>query len=162
MLTPQHTSRCRSLAVSDGDAALAGGGSSGGGGSGGAGSGSKRRRLPTDFRPTWCLRPDGSRRPWVIPPTTGPDGKVVGAAAHGRASDPFFRQTYGGKTAEGIGVGSSAAEVRAELGPCQAVPRPSPFVAGRIVLACKPSGLTLDLSGEGGAVIALRVGAEVW
>ncbi len=92
----------------------------------------------------------------------GSDGKVVGAAAHGRASDPFFRQTYGGKTAEGIGVGSSAAEVRAELGPCQAVPRPSPFVAGRIVLACKPSGLTLDLSGEGGAVIALRVGPEIW
>lgn len=91
--------------------------------------------------------------------TVGKDGVVIAAGGLSPAADPFFRKAFEGKTAEGIGVGATAAQVEARLGPCQESPASSAFVSARVVLTCKPAGLTLDLSKPGGEVIAMWVGA---
>jgi hypothetical protein len=87
-------------------------------------------------------------------------GAVVGFSAESPDSDPFFRQAYEGKTREGFHIGAKAADMKSKLAACSTEARPSPFVAGRVVVTCKAEALSLDLSGPGGSVIAMRVGAQ--
>jgi hypothetical protein len=88
----------------------------------------------------------------------GKGGLVVAAAAASPASDPFFRKAFAGKTAQGLAIGATAADAKAQLGPCKEKASPSPFVSARVVLTCKDAGLSLDLSKSGGEVIAMWVG----
>ena len=86
----------------------------------------------------------------------GPKSTVVEAAGHDPVGDPFYREAFAGKTAQGVGIGSSAAEVANAFGDGVARAQPSPFVEGARAIEHPERGIAFVLSAEG-KVITVRI-----